>query len=230
MLQHPHSKIALAIMVALSLTACGESAEEKQARLFKEQQAQIQQLQNQQMQQAQIQQQQQVQQPQYAPQPQVIQQPAAPVVVQAPHQDNTLLNMATGALIGHTIANMGNNNNDRPTERVVERTIVHHVPAPTTGPAVTPAPVASVAPPTPAAPVTTPSAPKAGAMDMAKLSESAKYSPPSSTPSVAAPSAPKPSSMNMSALSSSASRPAVSLAKPSSGGMNMSRLSSAGRR
>jgi hypothetical protein len=219
--------LALAVMTALALTACGESAEEKQARLFKEQQAQIQQLQAQQVQQAQIQQQQQFQQPQqYAPQPQVIQQPAAPVVVQAPHQDNTLMNMATGALIGHTIANMGNNNHDsydRPPERVVERTIIRHESAPTTGPAV--APVAAAAPlaPTPAAPV----APKASAMDMGKLSESAKYAPPTSS---TAPPAPRQSSMNMSALSSNASRPAVSLSKPSSGGMNMSRLSSAGKR
>lgn len=217
--------LALAIMTALALTACGESAEEKQARLFKEQQAQIQQLQAQQVQQAQIQQQQQFQQPQqYAPQPQVIQQPAAPVVVQAPHQDNTLMNMATGALIGHTIANMGNNNHDsydRPPERVVERTIIRHEPAP-----VAPvAPVAAAAPlaPTPAAPV----APKASAMDMGKLSESAKYAPPTSS---TAPVAPRQSSMNMSALSTSTPRPAVSLSKPSSGGMNMSRLSSAGKR
>ena len=222
------SNLTLAIMLALSLTACGESAEEKQARIMKEQQAQIAQLQQNQLQQAQIQQQQQVASQQVQPQvqPQIIQQPAAaPVIVQAPQQDNTLMNMATGALIGHTIANMGNNNRDsydRPTERVVERTIVHHVPAPTTGPAVTPAPVASVSPSTPA--------PKSGGMDMTKLSESAKYSPPSSTPSVAAaPSAPKSSGMNMSALSSSASRPAAPVAKPS-GGMNMSRLSSAGRR
>ena len=56
------STLFLAIAVALSLTACGESTEEKQARLLKEQQNQIAQLQQNQMQQAQIQQQQQYQQ------------------------------------------------------------------------------------------------------------------------------------------------------------------------
>jgi hypothetical protein len=215
------SILALSIMTALSLTACGESTEEKQARLLKEQQAQIAQLQQNQLQQAQISQQQQPVQPQYAPQPQVIQQPAAaPVIVQAPHQDNTLMNMATGALIGHTIANMGNNNHDsydRPVERKTVINNYHAAPEPTL-------PAASVAP-TPTAPVA-PAAPKTSSMDMNKLSESAKYSPPSS---VAPTPVARPSGMNMSALSSSPSRPAVSLSKPSSG-MNMSRLSSSGKR
>ena len=193
------STLFLAIAVALSLTACGESTEEKQARLLKEQQAQIAQLQQNQMQQAQIQQQQQYQQPQqYAPQPQVIQQPAAPVVVQAPHQDNTLMNMATGALIGHALTNgLSGNNNSAPAERVVEHktVIVNNHPAPAAS--FNSAPPAPVAPaPTPAAPV----APKTSAMDMNKLSQSAKYAPPSAAP------APRSSSMNMSRLSSAGKR------------------------
>ena len=188
------STLFLAIAVALSLTACGESTEEKQARLLKEQQAQIAQLQQNQMQQAQLQQQQQFQQPQqYAPQPQVIQQPAAPVVVQAPHQDNTLMNMATGALIGHTIANMGSNsnsnNNSAPTERIIERktVIVNNHAAPMAAPVV----------PTPAAPapIVAPVAPRSSSFDTNKLSASSSYAP---RPSVA----PRPSSMNMSKLSS----------------------------
>lgn len=221
------SILALSIITALSLTACGESTEEKQARLLKEQQAQIAQLQQNQLQQAQISQQQQPVPQQYAPQPQVIQQPAAaPVVVQAPHQDNTLMNMATGALIGHTIANMGNNNHDsydRPVERKTVINNYHAAPEPTLPAAsVAPTPTASVAAAVPVAPA----APKTSSMDMNKLSESAKYSPPSSV--VPTPVA-RPSGMNMSALSSSPSRPAVSLSKPSSG-MNMSRLSSSGKR
>ena len=200
------STLFLAIAVALSLTACGESTEEKQARLLKEQQAQIAQLQQNQMQQAQIQQQQQYQQPQqYAPQPQVIQQPAAPVVVQAPHQDNTLMNMATGALIGHALTNgLSGNNNSAPAERIVEhKTVIvnnHPAPEPT-------APVTSVAPTTPAsvAPVV-PVTPKQSAMDMNKLSQSAKYAPPSATVSRPVAPAPKPSSMNMSRLSSAGKR------------------------
>jgi hypothetical protein len=190
--------LALAIMTALALTACGESAEEKQARLFKEQQAQIQQLQAQQVQQAQIQQQQQFQQPQqYAPQPQVIQQPAAPVIVQAPHQDNTLTNLATGALIGHALSGGFNGgSNSAPAERIVEhKTVIvnnHPAPAaPTTSFAPPPALVAQA--PAPAAPVS----PRASGMDMNKLSQSAKYAPPSAA------SAPAPrSTMSMSKLSS----------------------------
>ena len=193
------STLFLAIAVALSLTACGESTEEKQARLLKEQQAQIAQLQQNQLQQAQISQQQQPMQPQYAPQPQVIQQPAAaPVVVQAPHQDNTLMNMATGALIGHALSGgLSGNNNSAPAERVVEHktVIVNNHPAPAAS--------FNLAPPAPVAPAPTlaaPIAPKTSAMDMNKLSQSAKYAPPSAAP------APRPSSMNMSRLSSAGKR------------------------
>jgi hypothetical protein len=191
--------LALAIITALALTACGESAEEKQARLFKEQQAQIQQLQAQQVQQAQ---QQQFQQPQqYAPQPQVIQQPAAPVVVQAPHQDNTLTNLATGALIGHALSGGFNGgSNSAPAERIVEHktVIVNNHPAPA-APTTSFAPPASVAPapvaPAPVAPA--PVAPRASGMDMNKLSQSSSYAPRPSTPAPRAS-----SSMNMSRLSS----------------------------
>jgi len=180
--------LALAIITALALTACGESAEEKQARLFKEQQTQIAQLQAQQ---------QQFQQPQqYAPQPQVIQQPAAPVIVQAPHQDNTLTNLATGALIGHALSGGFNGgSNSAPAERIVEHktVIVNNHPAPA-------APTTSFAPPpSPVvqAPAPAPAASRASAMDMNKLSQSSSYAP---RPSAPAPRAS--SSMNMSKLSS----------------------------
>lgn len=186
------STLFLAIAVALSLTACGESTEEKQARLLKEQQAQIAQLQQNQMQQAQIQQQQQYQQPQqYAPQPQIIQQPAAPVVVQAPHQDNTLTNLATGALIGHALSGGFNGgSNSAPAERVVEKTVIVNNHA---------APIAAPVAPTPVAPVTTapaPVAPRASGMDMNKLSQSSSYAPRQNVAPRAS------SSMNMSRLSS----------------------------
>jgi hypothetical protein len=186
--------LALAIITALALTACGESTEEKQARLFKEQQTQIAQLQAQQVQQAQ---QQQFQQPQqYAPQPQVIQQPAAPVIVQAPHQDNTLTNLATGALIGHALSGGFNGgSNSAPAERIVEHktVIVNNHPAPA-APTTSFAPPASVAP-APVAPA--PVAPRASGMDMNKLSQSSSYAPRPSTPAPRAS-----SSMNMSRLSS----------------------------
>jgi hypothetical protein len=190
------STLFLAIAVALSLTACGESTEEKQARLLKEQQAQIAQLQQNQMQQAQIQQQQQYQQPQqYAPQPQVIQQPAAPVVVQAPHQDNTLTNLATGALIGHALSGGFNGgSNSAPAERVVEKTVIVNNHA---------APMAAPVAPTPVAPVTTapaPVAPRASSMDMNKLSQSSSYAPRQNVAPRAS------SSMNMSRLSSAGKR------------------------
>jgi hypothetical protein len=186
--------LALAIITALALTACGESAEEKQLRIQREQQAQIQQLQAQQVQQAQ---QQQFQQPQqYAPQPQVIQQPAAPVIVQAPHQDNTLTNLATGALIGHALSGGFNGgSNSAPAERIVEHktVIVNNHPAPA-APTTSFAPPASVAP-APVAPA--PAAPRASGMDMNKLSQSSSYAPRPSTPAPRAS-----SSMNMSKLSS----------------------------
>jgi hypothetical protein len=178
--------LALAIITALALTACGESAEEKQLRIQREQQAQIQQLQAQQ---------QQFQQPQqYAPQPQIIQQPAAPVVVQAPHQDNTLTNLATGALIGHALSGGFNGgSNSAPAERIVEHktVIVNNHPAPA-------APTTSFAPPpSPVVQAPAPAAPRASGMDMNKLSQSSSYAPRPSTPAPRAS-----SSMNMSRLSS----------------------------
>lgn len=169
------STLFLAIAVALSVTACGESTEEKQARLLKDQQAQIAQLQQNQMQQAQMQQAQMQQPQQYAQQPQIIQQPAAPVVVQAPHQDNTLTNLATGALIGHALSGGFNgSSNNAPADRIIEHktVIVNNHPAP-----------AYAAPTT----ALTPVAPIANSMDMNKVSKT--------TP------APR-SSMNMSRLSS----------------------------
>jgi hypothetical protein len=53
-------------------------------------------------------------------QPQVVASPA-PVVVN--QQDNTMMNMATGALLGHVISN-AMTSNDRPVERVVEHKTV----------------------------------------------------------------------------------------------------------
>ena len=186
------STLFLAIAVALSVTACGESTEEKQARLLKDQQAQIAQLQQNQMQQAQMQQAQMQQPQQYAQQPQIIQQPAAPVVVQAPHQDNTLTNLATGALIGHALSGGFNgSSNNAPADRIIEhKTVIVNNHA---------APMAAPVAPTPVAPVTTapaPVAPRASGMDMNKLSQSSSYAPRQNV-------APKASSsMNMSRLSS----------------------------
>jgi hypothetical protein len=167
----------------------------------------------------------------------VIQQPAAPVVVQ--QHDSGLTNMLVGGLIGHQIAKMGEDNSPRSSDHSYQQpqqsvTHVHNynTPAPVSGGST---PVQQVVP-SPSDPVagarglTTP--PSANKMDMNKLSESAKYSPPTST-SVAPAAAPvaKPSGMDMSKLSAQP-RPAPAPA-PSpvrSSGMNMSRLSSAGRR
>jgi hypothetical protein len=148
-------------------------------------------------------------------QPQVIQAPAQPVVVQQ-QQDNTLTNMALGAVIGHTIANLGCNNYPRPSDRVVEhKTVIidNRQPINTVVP-VSSAPVSAIAPPS--APVQQ----KTSAMDMNKLSASTNQTF-NTSGAAPAPSLPKPSSMDMSKLSSS--RPTVSLAKPSSS-MNMSKL------
>lgn len=194
-------------IVALTLTACSDEKERLQ-------QLQAQQLAQQQMyaQQQFAQQQQQFAQQQYAQpqvvQPQVIQAPAQPVVVQQQH-DNTLTNMALGAVIGHTIANMGGGNDSRSTERVVEhKTVIVHNNTSVPGTA----PVQSFAPSQPAVPQ--PVQPKTSAMDMNKLSASANQTFNTSAPAV------KTSSMDMSRLSS---KPTVSLAKPSSS-MNMSKL------
>lgn len=195
-------------IVALTLTACSDEKERLQ-------QLQAQQLAQQQMyaQQQFAQQQQQFAQQQYAQpqvvQPQVIQAPAQPVVVQQQH-DNTLTNMALGAVIGHTIANMGSNNNDsRSTERFVEhKTVIVHNNTSVPGAV----PTQSFAPSQPIAP--TPVQPKTSAMDMNKLSASANQTFNTSAPAV------KTSSMDMNRLSS---KPTVSLAKPASS-MNMSKL------
>lgn len=230
-------KLVLLPLVSLALVACDDNAEKQRQQQYAQQQqmmAQQQQMMAQQQQYAQP------IQPQVV-QPQVIQAPAQPVVVQQ-HSDNTLTNMALGAMIGHTIANMGNSNDSRPTERIVEhKTVIidNRSPQPTpvqslntpATPSSTPTPVAPIAPATPVA--------KTSAMDMNKLSASANQTfntgTPSSAPvarssamdmskmsgsSVPSP-APKTSSMDMNRLSS---RPPVNLAKPSSS-MNMSKLS-----
>lgn len=198
-------KLVLLSVAAIALTACSDDKE-------KQYQQQLQALQ--------LQQQQFAQQQQYAPapmQPQVIQSPAAPVVVQPQQQDNTLTNMALGAMIGHTISNMGNNNS-QPVERIVEhKTVIVDNRSNTT-----PAPVQSLNTVTP--PPASTSQAKPSSMDMNKLSESAKqtFNTGGATTQTA-----KPSGMDMSKMSSgysaSTSRPSVSLAKPSSS-MNMSKL------
>lgn len=183
--------------VSLTMVACSDDAE-------KQRQLQAQQY----VQQQQYAQQQQYMQPQYAQpqvvQPQVVQAPAQPVIVQQQH-DNTLTNMALGAVIGHTIANMGGNDNHT-TERIVEhKTVVIDNRQPST-----PQPYASSVAPVP--PVTQPTT-KPSAMDMNKLSASANQTFNTGTTPV------KSNTMDMSKLSS---KPSVSLAKPSS--MNMSKL------
>jgi hypothetical protein len=172
--------LALTLLTILLLTACGESEEEKQKKIIAQQQQQLteqrQELQNV------IQQQQLLAQ---QPAPPVIQQPAAPVIVQQPvaQQDNTIRDMATGALIGHALSNLGGSN-DRPVERVVEhKTVIVHNDSNLTHQPSIPVPVQPVAPSKPSA------------MDMNKLSQSAKYSPPSAPKPVVAS---KPSGMNMS--------------------------------
>ena len=166
----------LALSITLLLTACGESEQERQQKIINQQQQQLRE-------------QQQMYQPQTQVQPQVIQQPAAPVVVQAaPQHDNTLMNMAMGAMIGHALTGGGSSGSN--DTRVIERKTViinNHpeVPAPA-------APVQTAS--APVAPVQT--APKPSAMDMNKLSGASSYSPRQTSV------APVRSSMNMAKLSS----------------------------
>lgn len=221
-------KLALTASAALVLAACTDD-HARQQQLQAQQYAQQQQY-NQQMQAQQYAQQQYAQPPVMQPQvvqPQVIQAPAAPVVVQQQH-DNTLTNMALGAVIGHTIANMGNNDSHS-TERVVEHktVIIDNRSNPPAAPVQPLAPSQPVAPavasavPTPVAPAA-PVAAKTSAMDMNKLSASANqtFNTGSSVPTPVS----KPSGMDMSKLSSSSSSVSVPVSKPS--GMDMSRLSS----
>lgn len=199
-------KLVLLSSIALVLTACSDDAE-KQRQLQAQQYAQQQQFTQQQYAQQQYAQPP-VMQPQVV-QPQVIQAPAAPVVVQQQQHDNTLTNMALGAVIGHTIANMGSGNDSRSTERVVEhKTVIIDNRAPDTNHNLAPTPQAQ-----PVAPIQ----PKPNAMDMNKLSNSAKQTFNTGT---TVSNTSKPSGMDMSRLSS---KPTVSLAKPSSS-MNMSKL------
>jgi hypothetical protein len=207
-------KVAI-LAATIALVACTDDKEKQMQHQLQMQQQQLQ------AQQQQLNQQQYAQQPQYAPaQPQVIQAPAAPVVVQPQQQDNTLTNMALGAVIGHTIANMGNNDSRSSNQIIEHKTVIvdnrsntpHDMPTHSLN---TPAPIQSVAPPAIA-----PVAPKSSAMDMNKLSTSANQTFNTGTPSPA--SAPiRTNSMDMSKLSS---KPSVNLAKPSSS-MNMSKLS-----
>ena len=131
-------------------------------------------------------QQQMYQQQQTQVQPQVIQQPAAPVVVQAaPQHDNTLMNMAMGAMIGHALTGGGSSGNN--DTHVIERKTViinNHPEVPATS-----APVQTAS--APVAPVQ--STHKPSAMDMNKLSGASSFS----TRPV-----PVRQSMNMSKLSS----------------------------
>ena len=173
----------LILVLPLLLTACGDD-EEKRIKQLEAQNNQARMQLEQQQQQMNMQQQfaQQNAQPQYI-QPQMA--PQAPVIVQQPQHDNTIMNMAVGALAGHAISNAMNSSNDRPSERVVERrTVVIDNRQPS-------APSnhfqSNVAP-------SVPSPNKQNYMDMNKLSQSSKYAPPS------APSRPS-SSMNMSKLS-----------------------------
>lgn len=187
-------KLVLLSSITLVLTACSDDAEKQR------------QLQAQQYAQQQYAQQQYAQPP--VMQPQVIQAPAAPVVVQQQH-DNTLTNMALGAVIGHTIANMGSGNDSRSTERVVEhKTVIIDNRTTDTSQNLAPRqqlhPVASIQP-------------NSNAMDMNKLSNSSKQTFNTGTP---VSNTSKPSGMDMNRLSS---KPTVSLAKPSSS-MNMSKL------
>jgi hypothetical protein len=187
-------KLVLLSSIALVLTACSDDAD-KQRQLQAQQYVQ----------------QQYAQQPYAQPpvmQPQVVQAPAAPVIVQQQH-DNTLTNMALGAVIGHTIANMGSGNDSRSTERVVEHktVIIDNRPTDTSqnlAPRQQPHPVEPIQP-------------NSNAMDMNKLSNSSKQT---FNPGTPVSTTSKPSGMDMSRLSS---KPTVSLAKPSSS-MNMSKL------
>ena len=164
----------LALSITLLLTACGESEQERQQKIINQQQQQLRE------------QQQMYQQQQTQVQPQVIQPPAAPVVVQAaPQHDNTLMNMAMGAMIGHALTGGGSSGSN--DTHVIERktVIINNHPE-------VPAPVQTAS--APVAPVQ--STPKPSTMDMNKLSGASSFSPrPVSV-------APVKSSMNMSKLSS----------------------------
>lgn len=177
----------LVLVLPLLLAACGDDEAEKCIKELEAQQNQARMQMEQQQQQMAMQQQQLYNQQQIAQQPQYA--PQAPVVVQQqPQHDNTIMNMAVGALAGHAISNaMNGSNNDRPSERVVEhKTIIVDNRQPVN-------PVQNIAS----------VQPKANYMDMNKLSQSAKYAPPSSNNVVSSvkPSVPRPSSMNMSKLS-----------------------------
>lgn len=225
------------IFLSLLLIGCSESPEEQLKRQQLQLQQQQQQLINQQQQQ--LQQQSQIQQaPAYQP-PAVIQQPAAPVVVQ--QHDSGLTSMLVGGLIGHQIAKMGEDNSPRSSDHSYQPpqqnvTHVHNygTPAPTSGGS-TSSPQVAVAPaPSPTDPVAgargLASAPPvlANKMDMGKLAESAKYSPPTSTTAPSVAPVAKASAMDMSKLSS---RPAPVASAPKPSGMNMSKLaSSTGKR
>lgn len=208
-------KVVLLPLMSLALAACDNDAEKQRQMDMQRQQMLTQQYAPQPYAQPQYAQPPVVQQP--VIQPQVVQAPAQPVIVQQQH-DNTLTNMALGAVIGHTIANMGSNDNHT-TERVVEhKTVIIDNRQPQSAPSPQ---VSNVAPTTvtpPIAPV--PNQPKPSAMDMNKLSASAKQSFNTDTPTPVV-SAPKSSGMDMSKLSS---KPSVNLSKPASS-MNMSKLS-----
>jgi hypothetical protein len=167
----------LALTISLLLTACGESEQERQQKIINQQQQQLREQQQmfQQIPQAQV-------------QPQVIQQPTAPVVVQsAPQHDNTLMNMATGALIGHALTSglSGNTNHSNNDTHIIERkTVIINNPAPVQSNAV------------PVQPVVAPVQPKPSSMDMNKLSGASSFS--TRPPTTIRPS----SSMNMAKLSS----------------------------
>jgi hypothetical protein len=199
----------LLVVLPLLLTACGDDEAKRIKELEAQQyQARMQLEQNQQQIAAQQQQmyaqQQQNAQPQYAPQ--------APVVVQQPQHDNTIMNMAVGALAGHAISSaMNNSNNDRQSERVVEhKTVVIDNRQPIASSSNFQNTVA------PSVPSPTVAEPKKNYMDMNKLSESAKYSPPSSNNVVASR-----QSMDMSKFS----KPSTSSTPPRPSSMNMSKLS-----
>ena len=183
----------LVLVLPLLLAACGDDEAEKRIKELEAQQNQARMQMQQQQQQMAMQQQQLYNQQQIAQQPQYA--PQAPVVVQQPQHDNTIMNMAVGALAGHAISNtMNGSNNDRPSERVVEhKTVIVDNRQPVN-------PVQNIASVQPSAPSVQP---KQNYMDMNKLSQSAKYAPPSSNNVVSSvkPSVPRPSSMNMSKLS-----------------------------
>ena len=166
----------LALSITLLLTACGESEQERQQKIINQQQQQLREQQQMYQQQTQV-------------QPQVIQQPAAPVVVQAaPQHDNTLMNMAMGVMIGHALTG-GGSSGSNDTHVIERKTVIinNHPEVPTPS-----APVQTAS--APVAPAQ--STPKPSAMDMNKLSGASSYSPRQTSV------APVRSSMNMTKLSS----------------------------